>query len=609
MLNKSGSGQIGVYCLAVMLFFSVSGRGQQSTEDPLFQFVPDTPAKLVRAAILAQAVERPSLARGYLQKLIDLQPADPDLTALRREFGMGVFIRMSADRDLRPGSVELLRMLNQASRQKTTSAEDVRGLIAQLNNPDTAVAAGLEILSAKGDIVPALLEADPASDSGRIVGRILIKYARRFRHGLLSALQDADETDQVRILKLLGLSGDPEIAADLLRFRFKAASPEISSAAEVALRALWTDGNVPATAGEAAAVLTTRSESLLRRAAKPFATKSDLWNSPAVMLQRAARFSAVVRDLQPNALESVALHMACEAAAMNAPAVWPGNALAIVMQNDGGASDDTVGMERMQSALKIAVDTENAAAMLGLMSHPVAIQGVLNEPVLLKRLMDAADCRVRLIGAGIALNAPGKIAGTSHASTILETAATGRDTAECVIIDSRQNAAIDVAALVGELSTLLDSDSLIQRGDSGLIQPLPARWHGISAQAATNGQMGFEVATRQLNCDMVLVQSNCIQWSLSATIANLRADSRTRNTPVVVYGPERDQSNVGRLQNQYAGIWFLQAPLSVMTFSGALEIADVSEPILSATERQAMIEFAQNVQESRATSQDTSGTE
>ena len=140
------------------------------------------------------------------------------------------------------------------------------------------------------------------------------------------------------------------------------------------------------------------------------------------------------------------------------------------------------------------------------------------DPDLLRRSMYLPGPAVRLHAAMRLLSLNRLVRGRSYAQKIVRSFAEGSTGQEAVVIDPRQDAAT--------LATFLLDDQ------------------GYQTTRALTGQGGFEQAIRQLNCELILIHSNCLRWSLSQTIANFRADSRTAQTPIAVYGPARDEAAV-----------------------------------------------------------------
>lgn len=108
---------------------------------------------------------------------------------------------------------------------------------------------------------------------------------------------------------------------------------------------------------------------------------------------------------------------------------------------------------------------------------------------------------------------------------------------------------------------------------------------GYESVAARTGIQGFEAAVRQLNCELILIHSNCIRWELSSTLANLRADARTRRTPVVIYGPDYSADSAISLASRHRGVWFINEPVGQLTIAERLRYLNVTAPLLTEAER------------------------
>ena len=111
--DKSGFVRLFLGLLAMLLAPVASAQLEEG--DDLFQFPPETPSKRVRGAVIAESLGRSDLALGYLQELVDNQPGTNTLLQLRREFGIGTFLDLSANPSLAPAGRQLLRLINAAS--------------------------------------------------------------------------------------------------------------------------------------------------------------------------------------------------------------------------------------------------------------------------------------------------------------------------------------------------------------------------------------------------------------------------------------------------------------------------------------------------------------
>ena len=91
-----------------------------------------------------------------------------------------------------------------------------------------------------------------------------------------------------------------------------------------------------------------------------------------------------------------------------------------------------------------------------------------------------------------------------------------------------------------------------------------------------------------MNCELIVLDTEAPLWPIATTLANLRADIRTRNTPVVVIGDDRFATRVLALTRTYPGVWFVAEPAG--TDSLLLKIAQQNLPgfVLTAEDRAAM---------------------
>lgn len=82
------------------------------TPHPLEQ--TKTPAALFDAIVLMVELDRPGLARTYLEELLTAEPDEPDLLSMRGKHGPKAFRQLVDIPSLAPESVVLLEMANAA---------------------------------------------------------------------------------------------------------------------------------------------------------------------------------------------------------------------------------------------------------------------------------------------------------------------------------------------------------------------------------------------------------------------------------------------------------------------------------------------------------------
>lgn len=90
---------------------------------------------------------------------------------------------------------------------------------------------------------------------------------------------------------------------------------------------------------------------------------------------------------------------------------------------------------------------------------------------------------------------------------------------------------------------------------AGLLQEL-----GYRVELSASGREGFRGAASGAGANLVAVHANVADIPVSQFAANLRADARTRKTPLVVYGDARLERAVGRLADRAAPAAFVEFP-------------------------------------------------
>lgn len=540
-----------------------AGSGDETPVDSPFQFEPETPEQLLRAVLICQRLQRPLDAKRYLQRLIDPPIAGSDALKLRRQFGIGTFLTLYSDANLQPEAKQLLEAINEASVQVSPSAVRIQQLLAQ-PGPDaqTRAASVLEILSAGDGALPSLLEADPETDAGRLADLLLTRHAREYRHGLVEQLAVVDDPTRVHVLRLLYRTADVELVPRLLRWQF---GPDVDSRvadqARTTILALAGNRPVPETREAAAATLTARVRDLLRLSSsrfgiQPVPGEQSLGRNDeeaARQLELADHLSKDLLVLAGDDASAQALQLAATLAGNEVPEE---------------SADLT--MSELEDVLSLSRGLTNSNAayqVLRLMQARFEMQpDELPDGALLADALADGDVRVRaaalklMSASGQSVMAP--LLFDRQAAALRD----GSTRPEAVVIDPRPEFRTELVSVLSDA--------------------------GYSASPAATGRDGFEAATGQLQCDLLLVHANCQRWPLSAAVANFRADGRTRDVPIVVYGPGWARDAVRRLARNYAGVWFLEEPVTQFTLFERLGYLNVPGPRLSADERAAVIASA-----------------
>lgn len=541
----------------------------ESRADQLFQFPPRTAEELVDAAHIAASLQRPTDARAFLGKLLELNLTPEQLVSLRSAKGPGSFLRLSEDSTLQPEAREVLLAVNAAARASVPSESRLQELVAQADKGDAAASQAIvQLVSAGNAAVPVLLSVPVDSPAGLMAERILSTRARTFRRGLSAALGAADNETRVRIINWLATTADPQLVFDLLSWRFAPdSSSEVESAAGAAIARLSGSHDAPESSAESLVMLKTEIRTRLNSAGQRF-TLQDVPGLTARPLSDTDRAADVSRAVQ----------LAMEAARIS-PEDSEVQALLTASQLagsepvlDGVPADVDAGMTPafLWQVLGEATRAGNPDAAIGalrLLSQLASASRPLDgSPEFIRAASGFPDPRVRLLVAKLIQAGSLSEQPVGSVNRTLNAVRSGSLLPEAVVIDADSER-------MTTLSVALEDA-------------------GYAVRGGHTGAAGFEAAAGQLNCELILVHSNSVRWELSGTIANLRADCRTRLAPIVIYGPDYSERGGLSLARRYTGIWFIREPLGELTLADSLNLAGVPAPILSRAGRVAMKEFA-----------------
>jgi len=535
--------------------------------EDLFQFAPTTPDQILEAAIITQKLNRHDDSRRFVRELLDLKLSDTELRTLRQRVGAGPFLELSGDRKIQPEARDLLLAVNAASRSQALSSAELQELIQALAPASEAATQAAVALIANGDnSVVALLAADPDTPAGKVADQLLVRHARDMRKGLMAQLRSSDSASRVRILKFLAGTADPNIATSLLRWQF---DPESDAAVRLeaahAIEKLAQSRVTARSSSEASELLTQRGLALLTASAGRFTHTRQ----PAVVDELTSR------DLRAELLNDATNYLT-DAAALD-PANLRASRLLLVARS--AATDPAVSAEAsvaagqsvpdLEAALSAALEVGEVHAgielLRGLVSSDFSSMNPRAQATLERALnsaLNSLDPRVRFL----ACNVVGKISPSEINSLAVR----------------RTRAAIHGGSLKPE-AVVIDSDDRSLR-DLGVALENA----GYSVIQRQTGQEGFDAAAGQMSCELILVDAESAGWPLATTLANFRADIRTRDVPIVVIGPDRFAQRVSRLSEIHPGVWFLSEPVGIETLTPKLDSLLLPPHLLSPDDRAVM---------------------
>ena len=607
----------------------------------LYQFPPSTPEALLRAARTTLRFDRVGDSRAFLRRILELQLGDNELIELRRTAGIDVFLELRQDSRLQPEAEQLLKSINAASKARTRSAEELTEFVKNLSvSGSVGETAAAELLAAGETTVPVLLSADENTDAGKVANKLLSRHAASLKYALLKELPAADAPTKVRLLRLIGQTGDSNLAIHLLRWQFDSGiESTVSEAAQLAIKDLQAPESTMTSSAEAIEHLLTTAEALIRTGHQRFASLDTLSSagpdanadsSPSVrtLLEQDIRiiafekewgdaqsylagletgeveadsstsYATALADVRSrvhaateqletgvaekqslvNSLRSAAISHTNELAKTHLADVLtldPENAnarlLTIILTASSSATTAEAGAEAppnltnedLLSALEIALNLQcfEAAASL-LQAFPKdSADSTFNSraPKVVGEALKSPDAMVRTLAARIARTSfPGRCSSSAVSRTFLA-AANGSLKPEMVIVSPDDS----------QLRTL---QAVFQDA-------------GFTADIAETGPDGFQQAASQLNCELFVLQAESPIWPMATTLANLRSDVRTRNTPVVIIGHPRFQDRVSALSEIYAGVWFISEPAGTESLLSKMSQKNIPGPTLTTEDR------------------------
>lgn len=529
---------------------------------------PKTPAELFDAAMLMTDLARTDLAKIYLQKLLSLPPTDDDILQLRRELGPTIFLKMSNIKELQPESIKLLDRVNKVIANYLTNPATQRRMLDDLRgSADMRDAAFVELRAAGELVIPTvLLELqDPAAASLKdLLCDLLVKIGAPGVPPLAAALDTPDEELRARVIRVLGQIKDPRATQHLWYY---AVSPKVSEAVRTAARAALTeltgkDVRSEIISGQVAVTL--RELARLYYRGQPIA-EPDMQGKVTFWLWDQGRKTVVSRLMAPmEATQLWALRYARRSLELSPKeteiqTVFMTGALGyetrekngiwITPEGPGSAFELAVaaGPELTSDVLEVALEDRRLTAAVGALralargATMQQLHGSHDHSTALVRALDDPDLRVQYEAAQaiIAIRPTAGFRGQQRVVSILARALTDSTDVQkqALVIDPNTSRGVTVA---------------------GLVQGI-----GYQSFLSLNGREGFRRASEGNAPDLILVNVNVGQWNLTETLANFRADSRTAQMPIVIFGDESLKEKYARRMSRDVRLHYIREPLSV----------------------------------------------
>lgn len=488
---------------------------------------------------------RYDLARGYLRQILEADPSDEELLELRDQFGTVELFRLTRITELLPLSQNLLERVNAASRRQAMDPARIDRILQDLDGTSREREfALLELRNIGIMAVPRLLQhlADPRTelDRDRIV-LVLTRMGKQILPAMIGAIDADDVYMKTGILEVVGLIGDSS-ATDALWY--PAFSPEeqpaVQTAARVALaRILFGSAEktkLVTSHGVTARIKQTARDYFFRLREIPASEEGEegkvtvwKWDSdqktvvPFQVTPEAAgndaalKFSRQAMALSGEDEEIQALYLASVIADAGYRVGWqealptgPGTAFDLAL---------TAGLPVLSRTFDLSIEAgrtrvaETAMTALSLVGNQNLLRHSQGRQSTLIRGLNASDSRVQFAAAvGVLQLSPKQ--SFPHASRVVD-----------ILVQALNDD--------GQRKVLVIDPNI----DRGRALSAAVSQMGYQQNVVKTGKQGFVEASERGDIALVMLHVNCVNWELSQTIANLRADARTAGLPIVIYGP------------------------------------------------------------------------
>ena len=585
-----------VLCVVIPVRAQEENAEQPQIDSPL-AVEPTTPAEHFDAALLMMQLARPEMARHYLEKLLEMDPDDETLMQIRETYGTNTILQLARVEEAKAAASKLLDRLNQAVQSKISAPGYVRSILPKLVGSAREKAEALTELQNLGPaaIGPMLssLMANDIVDRGTLV-YTMTRLGEDVVPPLVGALESSDELIRTTAAEVLGWVGTEAELIWLWHPAFTENEPDGVRHAALAALARLSYGDPQHAArvssyGVDRRMLEVARSMLASEYEWPmsFGDRDDVsvwsWddasgtvNEHVVSRDHAAIFLAErlareVTELAPRntdapvVLLTALLTRDMEQAGWDQPIpIGPGSAHDLAM---------AAGPDVCESVLEFSLDNAIPGAAASSV-QALALNGSesllhsSSSPII--RALNAPSARIQFAAAVAILQWEPRrgFSGATRIVEILGRAINADSKANSVVVDPNESRGTLTASLFQEI--------------------------GFDSSLDTTGQAGFTRAAMRGDVELAVLHPTTIRWDLDQTVNNLRADARTQNLPIVIYGPANSRARYERVLTRYPNINYINQQASSILVIQQLKpiLAQVSPPALTQAQRAAQIEDA-----------------
>ncbi|MCA9040259.1 MAG: hypothetical protein KDA65_07940 [Planctomycetaceae bacterium] len=540
---------------------------------------PETPTELIDTAFLMTRLGRFDQARNYLAQLLKLNPSQNTWLEINEHIGGPVLLRMAGTDQLHPESSQVLDQVSAALQAHRNDPAYINTLIDQLNgSPEEKQIAFLQIKNNSDVILPSLVaRLSNESENQEVFTRTLILMGERAVPAMIAALQAPNEQVVVTALEVLRFQKAKTAAPDLLPLAYGPDSPSgIQLLAQEILQewnVIPTNATVESLQELAAARLTELAHNNFKYAPELNPKPVEMWSWNVEQKTVEKHEVTPYERAQHDGLMQAHFALNMNPDSTTTQALMLGFMLASERRQGDGSPSVTGQGSAHDLALSLGPD-------LVMQTLDYALKADFHQAAYasLQVLGEIGEARLLYVPNSpitVALNSSDRSVQFAAAETILKFRPTAPFTNSHrvvpilseTLLDNGQKRAVVVGANVE--STLKTANLFDQ-----------LRYETISAMT---GRQGFLMAAQNRGVDLVVLRPNTIHWPLTETIANLRADARTKLIPIVIYGPLEIRDRAEYLAHRYDGIDYVQATPESITLRTVVERLAKNQALTSAS--------------------------
>lgn len=529
----------------------LSSASKLSADDLLLS-KPETPEELMQAVVQLTDLGHAKSAKPYLEQLLKGNPDNELILKLRDQYGPAAFLRLSNNKALQPESITLLKKMEAAFRAYATDPARINALINDLSGTPTDRSIAIIQLKSAGDVVapPILnqlaLSKDPAKNDE--LAFALTQLGAPVVEPLIASLRAPQENIRKVAADVLGDIADPSMALYLWNPAFSQSQPQgVQIAARQALAKIL--GKNPRKIHE---LNRHEAQLVLKNAAlrlyQTHVDKSEkqtvwVWDKMAqtvvkkelpaqeANLIEGLRLSKEALEMSPDKQDVQTLYLAMALALEVYQVGWnqplpegPGTAFNLALLTGPQAVSRVLALAMKQGHTPSALAALKALGQIG---SRTLLHEQLDKHSSLIAALNYPDRRVQFAAATAILQLdPAKpFPGATRVISILTRALRGEGSQSAIVVDSSIPRGQTMAGVFHEL--------------------------GYDTTPVQTGMDGFKAATARMDIEFIALEYNIMRWGLSQTIANLRADSRTANIPIIIYGPLRLKNKIEHNTRHY----------------------------------------------------------